>query len=80
MNKREMTLKEFGYIIGKIRDAEHKLNHALDIMEAYKLSDDQNQRVRKVLEQVKKQLKDLRRRAYRASVHMHTADRLSAPR
>ena len=61
MNKREMDLKEFGYVIGKVRDAEHELNHALDIVEAYKLSDDQKQRVRKVLERVKKELKALRR-------------------
>jgi len=58
--KREMDLKEFGYVIGKVRDAEHELNHALDIMEAYKLSDDdQNQRVRKVLERVKKAIESL---------------------
>lgn len=61
MNKREMDLKEFGYVIGKVRDAEHELNHALDIMEAYRLSDDQNQRVRKVLEQVKKAIESLER-------------------
>ena len=60
MNKREMDLKEFGYVIGKVRDAQHELNHALDIMEAYKLSDDdQNQRVRKVLERVKKAIESL---------------------
>jgi len=58
--KREMDLKEFGYVIGKVRDAEHELNHALDIMEAYRLSDDdQNQRVRKVLERVKKAIESL---------------------
>lgn len=59
MNKREIDLKEFGYVIGKVRDAEHELNHALDIMEAYKLSDDQKQRVRKVLERVKKTIESL---------------------
>ena len=59
MNKREMDLKEFGYVIGKIRDAEHELNHALDIAEACKLSDDQKQRVRKVLERVKKAIESL---------------------
>jgi len=59
MNKREMDLKEFGYVIGKVRDAEHELNHALDIVEAYKLSDDQKERVRKVLERVKKAIESL---------------------
>ena len=60
MNKREMDLKEFGYVIGKVRDAEHELNHALDIVEAYELSDDdQKQRVRKVLERVKKAIESL---------------------
>lgn len=59
MNKREMDLKEFGYVIGKVRDADHELNHALDIVEAYRLSDDQIQRVLKVLEQVKKTTESL---------------------
>jgi ferritin-like metal-binding protein YciE len=59
MNKREMDLKEFGYVIGKVRDAEHELNHALDIVEAYKLSNDQKQRVQKVLERVKKAIESL---------------------